>query len=140
MIKMKKLSENIKVLAAILLIVTVASTVAYAVYTWHMRFQWGISISENIGVYRDADCTTPWTSPYDLGNVVPGTYSYDFYIKNEGTVNVTVTITNENPVGCTASWSQYSITLSPGQVGLLTLNLIITSAGSYDFDFSSTQS
>jgi len=119
---------------AILLALLVGTIFASSL--WHMRFQWTFE-NTSIGVYKYANCTSPWTSPYSLSGVSqPKTF--DFYIRNEGNVALNVTIVNEVISGGSATWNPYILSnLAIGQVSKMTLTLTFTAGGSYDFDFKS---
>ena len=132
------MNKNKKIALVVALVLIAMVGIVYAVYTWHMEITW-TPISEGIRVYKDADCTTEWTSPYTfefLGDY-PHTETMEFYIKNEGDVAVTVTITGEDILGCTPTWSTESLPLDIGASDLLTLSLEVTADGHYTFDFTS---
>ena len=111
--------------------------IAIATYYWHMTITW--TLPEKIGVYTDFDCQVPYDHTLVLGDI----HEAIFYIRNEGSVSVDVTIINEafDPVDSgTASWSPTSLSgLQVGSVESMTLTLTLTADGSYDFDFASDE-
>jgi len=136
---MRKISEPVKVAVATSLIIALAVVAVAASYTlWQGRIQWNIPApSKEFEVYYNGALLE---SPYlnDLGNVVIGTQTFDFVIKNVGTVEITINVASEAKVNCTASWSNsvYTIPVGENVTATLTLNIAFGS-GSYDWTFQS---
>lgn len=130
---------------ALALIAVVATVSAVPILLWHMNITWTPAVV-GFGVYTDAACTIPWEQGnLDLGIVLtdgqyyvyPDTKRFDFYLKNEGDVEITVSVISEDAVGCTALWSMGGSFSMPvnDDIYEATLMLTITGAGHYTFDF-----
>jgi len=104
-----------------------------------MSFSWNWEI-ESINVYTDDACTVEWSHTLDLGTYTSETVStHDFYVKNEGTIAVDVTITGESLTGATVVWTPATLTdLAVGSHGLMSVEITVTGAGGYSFDFTAT--
>ena len=128
------------------------ATLAFAVFmvfiigivyaaTWHMHITWKIE-DTSIGVYTDVECTDPWVSPLDLQTVPSGSQTpIVFYIKNQGSVLIDISVINEAWTGTdnSAEWTFVNnIGVAVNDHAQATLILTLTTDGSYDFDFSST--
>jgi hypothetical protein len=85
----------------------------------------------NVGLYADSDCTHHLTS-FEAGTVDPGdTATQTFYVKNEGTVPETLSMTVDdwNPASANSSltlaWNRESLVLDAGQSIQATLTLTV---------------
>jgi len=99
-----------------------------------------------VGVYSDSACKTALTA-ISWGTVNPGDVkNYTVYVKNEGTVSVTLsmTVSNWNPPSAssyiTLTWNQEKSTLTAGQVvpAVLTLSVSSSVSGVTSFSFDIT--
>jgi uncharacterized repeat protein (TIGR01451 family) len=99
-----------------------------------------------VGVYSDSACTTA-LSTISWGTLNPGDVkTYRIYVKNEGTVSVTLnmTIGNWNPSSAssyiTLTWNQEKVVLPAGQVvtAVLTLSVSSSVSGVTSFSFDIT--
>lgn len=89
----------------------------------------GTITTVNVDAYTDAACTIPCTS-LNVGNVAPGsTVTQIIYMKNNGTVPVTLTMaaSNWNPTTAssylTLTWNRQNYVLSAGTSVQATLTL-----------------
>jgi len=87
----------------------------------------------NVDAYTDSACTIPCTA-LSIGNIAPGsTATQTIYIKNSGTVPMTLTMTasNWNPSNAntylTLSWNRQSTVLAAGSSTPATLTLVAAS-------------
>jgi hypothetical protein len=94
----------------------------------------GTLSSVNVEVYTDSQCTQNCTA-ISWGNLSPGTAANKtVYVKNTGTVPVTLTMTNENWTPATAnsvltlSWNRQNTVLNAGQTASATLTLTAASS------------
>jgi len=94
----------------------------------------GTVTAVNIGVYSDSQCTQNCTS-ISWGTLSPGnTTSKTVYVKNTGTLPVTLTMTAQNWTPSTASsvltltWNRQSTVLNVGQSIDATLTLSVASS------------
>lgn len=92
-----------------------------------------IVTSANVGVYFDSACTQPLSS-IAWGNVtVGGTATYQCWVKNTGSANITLNMATNgwSPVNAsqyiTLSWNQNNTILTPNQVANTTLTLAVSS-------------
>jgi hypothetical protein len=99
-----------------------------------------------VGVYSDSGCTTVLPS-INWGTINPGaSATYTIYVKNNGTIPVTLTMTtgNWNPTTSssyiTLSWNRQNYTLPAGSSvqALLTLNVSSSINGITSFTFDIT--
>lgn len=99
-----------------------------------------------VGVYSDSGCTTALSS-INWGNMDPGaTTSFTFYVKNEGTVSLTLSMTTGswNPAGAssyiTVTWNRQNYALGAGLVvqAVLTLSVSSSVSGVTGFSFGIT--
>jgi uncharacterized repeat protein (TIGR01451 family) len=99
-----------------------------------------------VGVYSDSGCTTV-LSAISWGTVNPGDVkTYTIYVRNEGTVSVTLnmTIGNWNPSSAsgyiTLTWNKEKYVLPAGQVvqAVLTLSVSSSVSGVTSFSFDIT--
>jgi hypothetical protein len=93
----------------------------------------GTITTVNVDAYTDSACTIPCTS-LSVGNVAPGsTVTQTIYIKNAGTVPMTLTMTvsNWSPSNAntylTLSWNRQSTVLAAGASTPATLTLTVAS-------------
>lgn len=96
-----------------------------------------------VGVYWDSSCTNA-VSSIDWGALEPGeTKNYTIYVKNEGNVQVMLSMTtsNWNPASAssyiTLSWNRENYVLSSGSVvsAVLTLSVSSSISGVTSFSF-----
>lgn len=87
-----------------------------------------------MGVYSDSACTQTLTS-IAWGTVAPGgSTSRTIYVKNTGTVQMTLSMTKAswNPAGAngpiTITWDKESSNVVPGAVATATLTLTVSSS------------
>ncbi len=85
-----------------------------------------------VGVYSDSACTIP-LSTIAWGNIsVGGTATYQFYVKNTGYSNTTLSMTTSSWSPTTASqyitisWDKNNVVLTPSQVVQATLTLSVS--------------
>ena len=99
-----------------------------------------------VGVYSDSACKTA-LSAISWGTVNPGDVkNYTVYVRNEGTVSVTLsmTVSNWNPSSAssyiTLTWNKEKSTLTAGQVvsAVLTLSVSSSVSGVTSFSFDIT--
>jgi uncharacterized repeat protein (TIGR01451 family) len=99
-----------------------------------------------VGIYTDSGCTTALSS-ISWGTLSPGDVkTYTIYVKNEGTVSVTLnmTIGNWNPASAssyiTLTWNKEKYALAAGQVvqAVLTLSVSSSVSGVTSFSFDIT--
>lgn len=95
-----------------------------------------------VGVYSDVSCTDE-VSSIDWGDLQPGeSKDATIYVKNEGSVTVTLSMTTENwtpavaSTYMTLSWNRESYVLSSGSVVQAVLTLSVSSSVSDITDFS----
>lgn len=95
-----------------------------------------------VGVYSDVSCTDE-VSSIDWGDLQPGeSKDATIYVKNEGSVTVTLSMTTENwtpavaSIYMTLSWNRESYVLSSGSVVQAVLTLSVSSSVSDITDFS----
>ena len=93
----------------------------------------GILASANLGIYSDSACTQSFSS-IDWGTVPPGSSaSKSFYIKNFGSSQVTLSMSETNWSPLTAngpvalSWNRQGATLAANQVLSATLRITVSS-------------
>jgi hypothetical protein len=93
----------------------------------------GTITTVNVEAYSDPACTVPCTA-LNVGNVNPGsTVTQTVYIKNTGTVPVTLTmaVSNWSPTNAgsylTLSWNRQNYVLNAGQSVQATLTLTVAS-------------
>ena len=130
-----------KVTAAFLAFLMLAG-VAYAVVytTWHGTVSWTVA-TQGFTVYSDSGATIEISTgqTVNLGQVVnpPQDSTLYYYIKNTGTIPVTVTVSNVVASGSSGVWSSGGVwtSISVGTVIDATLTLTVNGAGSYSFDF-----
>lgn len=113
---------------------------AYCAYmTWQGSISWNVPEVKEFTVWDSASSGSEIDSPYSngLGDVSVGQQTFDYYIQNDGNVEITVTVQSENPSGCSASWlSSGSYTVPVGTTRVqATLTLTITAPGSYSWEF-----
>jgi hypothetical protein len=98
----------------------------------------------NLGIYSDSDCTQNYTS-ISWGTLSPGdSTSRIVYVKNIGTVPVTLTLTTGSWAPTTANsvinlaWDQQNTVLDAGQSipANLTLSVDSSTGGFTDFSFN----
>lgn len=96
-----------------------------------------------VGVYQDSGCTTVLTS-VSWGTLNPGdTATHTIYVKNNGTIPVTLTMTYDNwsPLSAqsyiTLTWDHNNTQLASGSVAaaVLTLNVSSGISGVTNFSF-----
>ena len=94
----------------------------------------GTVSSINVGVYSDSACTVPLTS-IAWGTVAPGgSTTKTVYVKNTGTVQMTLSMTkaNWNPAGANGpisiTWDREGTAVAAGQVATAVLTLAVSSS------------
>ena len=106
----------------------------------------GTITAVNVEVYSDAACTQP-CSNIDVGALNPGdTFTQSVYVKNTGTVPVTLSLTtgNWNPAGAnnylTLSWDRENYVLNEGlsREAELTLTAASNTGSLTSFSFTAT--
>ena len=127
-----KITPTIVVLAVAGLFLTVITSAALSDSTLIPLN--GTITTVNVDAYTDAACTIPCTS-LNAGNIAPGsTVTQTIYIKNNGTVPVTLTmaVSNWNPTTAssylTLSWNRQNYVLNAGLS--VQANLTLTAAPS----------
>jgi hypothetical protein len=102
----------------------------------------GIVSAVNVGVYSDIACTQNLTS-IPWGTLYPGnSTTRTIYVKNTGTLPVTLTMTNGSWVPATANtvltltWNRQNTVLNAGQSINATLTLSVASSTGSLTDFS----
>jgi len=137
---------TIGAVAAIAVMSVVISVLAAALVTSSTFSNSGTIVAIGVGVYSDSACTTVLTS-INWGNLTLGaSASYTIYVKNNGTVPVTLTMTtgNWNPTTAssyiTLSWnrSNYVLTAGSSVQAALTLNVSSSLTGFTNFAFDIT--
>ena len=114
-LKMAKIAVPAIALAAVLLTIT---TMAALSASRNVDLS-GTIVTVNVGVYSDAACSQP-CSAIDVGALSPGnTFTQKIYVKNTGTVPVTLSMStsNWNPVLAsnylTLNWNLQNYVLKP---------------------------
>jgi hypothetical protein len=106
----------------------------------------GSIMAVGIGVYSDSGCTTVLTS-ISWGALSPGaTTTHTIYLKNNGTIPVTLTMAtgNWNPASAsgyiTLAWDRQNTVLPAGSTvqAVLTLNVLSSISGITNFGFDIT--
>ena len=136
---------NKKIFAVVLLgALLTGIMVAWALTTWTGTITWQITEEEEFSVWGSIDGTDelgqPWT--VDLG-LDPIGYTKDFYLQNDGNVEITVAVTS-TPIGlCSAEWTDAmgnpttSWQILEGSTRVqATLTLTISGDGGYSFEFN----
>ena len=102
----------------------------------------GTVTAVNVGVYSDSSCTQNLTS-INWGSIYPGNSTTRIiYVKNTGSLSVTLTMTTENWVPSNAntyislSWNRGGTVLSAGQSTTATLTLSASSSAGPITSFS----
>jgi uncharacterized repeat protein (TIGR01451 family) len=132
---------------AIAVMATVISTLGALVATRTLSNSGNIT-AVGVGVYSDSGCTTVLSS-ISWGTLNPGdTKTYTVYVKNTGTVSITLTmaVTNWNPSSAssyiTLSWDRQNYVLTAGSSVQATLTLVVSSSissvTSFTFDVTIT--
>ena len=132
-----KRTKKIALLALAVLLVSIISVAAFKI--WHGGVQWQITLTKEFTVYKDAAGAEVWPDSdfHQFGDIQPGVHTVNFYLRNTGEAEITVIVTDETPVECTATWDKPAGYFLPsdGTLMLAVLTLDITGQGSYDFDF-----
>jgi len=108
------------------------------VTVWHGTITWTLE-SKKFSVYDSATggnlLLDPYTKPQ--GIVTPGIYTFDFYLQNDGTVSITIQISNPSGSGATPSWNSPNWIVNVGTTRVpATLTLGISATGSYSWEFT----
>jgi uncharacterized repeat protein (TIGR01451 family) len=132
---------TIGAVAAIAVMAAVISTLGALVATSTVSNSGNIT-AVGVGVYSDSGCTTVLSS-ISWGTLNPGdTKTYTLYVKNTGTVSITLTmaVTNWNPSSAssyiTVNWDKQNSVLAAGSSVKATLTLVVSSNISSVTDFS----
>lgn len=137
---------TIGAVAAIAVMSVVISVLAAALVTSSTFSNSGTIVAIGVGVYSDSSCTTVLSS-INWGNLTLGaSVSYTIYVKNNGTIPVTLTMTtgNWNPTTAssyiTLSWNRpnYVLTAGSSVQAALTLNVSSSLTGFTNFAFDIT--
>ena len=114
------MKHSTKVLAVIFIAYFYFIGLAYAwLQTYHMTATIG---SQTLGVYVDAAHTTPLPLDYDWGIILNG-FEAPIWIRNEGTVPVTVHLAISNEVRCQVSPDMNDFSLATGATQQVTLTV-----------------
>ena len=134
MIETKKIGIAISLLVTIGL--TLAATTYAALSTSQSLSSSGsvtVTSTASLGIYSDSACTTPLTS-ISWGSLTPGgTTTQTIYIKNTGTVSLTLSMATSNwsPTSAngpiTITWNKAGTVLSSGQSTSAVLTLTVSS-------------
>lgn len=144
---MKK-SATLTLMAVVAVAVVAAALVSAALVTSRTVSSTGSVKAVGVGVYWDSACTNQ-TSSFSWGVVAPGsTASVTLYVKNNGTVPVTLTASfgNWNPASAagyfTPGWNCTNYVLGTGLVVAAVLTLAvsqsITGVTNFSFDVTLT--
>jgi hypothetical protein len=137
---------TIGAVAAIAVMSVVISVLAAALVTSRTFSNSGTIVAIGVGVYSDSACTTVLPS-INWGNLTLGaSASYTIYVKNNGTIPVTLTMTTGNWNPATASsyisltWDKQNYVLTAGSSvqAALTLNVSSSLTGFTNFTFDIT--
>jgi hypothetical protein len=132
--------KGVLTIALIVLVSMAIAAVVYAAISWSGSASWTTAI-KSFTVRDSATAGTVIASPYVIPNLpsTAGTYTYSFYLQNDGNTALTVTATGSiTGTGNTASWSSsgvYSLPVSTTQIEA-TLTLNIQSTGTYSWAFT----
>ena len=134
---------NKKTLAVVLLVACLAGIiVAWGVSTWMGTITWELT-TEDFSVWDSAtvgsEITTPWApTTLEIPSYPHTPLTYEFYLQNDGNVEITIDVTELSEVGCSGEWSSAgSYTVAEGSTRVLaTLTLTITGDGGYSFEFN----
>ena len=134
---------NKKTLAAILLVACLTGIlVAWGVSTWMGTITWELT-TEDFSVWDSAtvgsEIATPWSpATLEIPSYPHTPLMYEFYLQNDGNVEITIAVTELSEVGCSGEWSSAgSYTVAEGSTRVLaTLTLTITGDGGYSFEFN----
>lgn len=134
--------ENKKAIGAIALMVTIVIVFGYVsaannFFVNREVQQTGLVTSVDIQVYSDVQCTQNLLS-LDWGTVdSPSTNNRIVYVKNTGTVPVTLDLSDYPPEGYSVTWDQQDVVLDAGISIATTLTLSVPSqpqaGNSFDF-------
>jgi hypothetical protein len=133
-----KRTKQATVAFAIFLLAISAIWIAYSLTLWVGTISWTVE-EKAFSVWDSASDGATINSPYtlDLGTISMGQQTFDFYIQNDGDIEITVNVQSEVESGCTSSWSStgsYVVPIGTSRA-LATLTLDITATGSYDWEF-----
>ena len=141
---------TIGTIAMVAVIGTILATYAAMVSSRTFSNSTGVA-AVGVGVFQDSGCTTPLTS-INWGILNPGDAPFaNVYVRNNGTVSVTLTMTtgNWNPSAAsgnfTVTWNQQNyvlaansvipatitLTVSPSAVGIASVTFDITITGTH---------
>ena len=136
--------ENVKIalmLAAIFLMIAVPVAIAQYYLTYH--FSATVSVDETVTAYFESTCTTPIPEPYDWGSIEDGTV-ISVWIRNDGNVQVDVTLTISGEIDCTVMPSWIATTLAVSEVQPLDMTISTTATPgtsiSWNLDINSNKS
>ena len=133
--------KSIVILLTVAAFALVTSTLAAVTVNQNFPSTGTIASSPNIGVYADSACTAAITS-VSWGSTAPGgTTTQTVYVKNTGTVSMTLSMiaSNWNPLVAgtymTITWNKEGSTLAVGQstAAILTLTVSPTVTGITNF-------
>lgn len=129
------------IVALVCLVSLVALSFAAYNHVYHMSGT--VGVNESVLAYLDEGCTSLLPDNKDWGNILD-TVDKSIWLKNMGNVQVDVTLTIGNLVGCTVTLDPSSFTLNIGATRLVTMTITPTEAGgtpiSWDLTVSATKS
>jgi len=115
--------ENAKIalmFAGIFALIAIPVAIAQYYLTYH--FSATVSVDETVTAYFESACTTPIPEPYDFGSVEDQTV-ISVWIRNDGNVQVDVTLTISAETDCTVTPSWTATTLTVGQIQQLDMTI-----------------
>jgi hypothetical protein len=128
-----KRNAIIGTIAAIAIMGTILATFGALISSRTVSNSTGVT-AIGVGVFTDAACTNPLTS-INWGMLNPGDApTYTFYVQNNGTVSVTLTMTTSswNPQAAagnfTVTWNQQNSILAAGAVAQAVITLSVSSS------------
>lgn len=140
-----KRTTMIGIIASIAIMGTVLATFGALISSRTFSNSTGVT-AVGVGVFTDSGCTNPVTS-ISWGMLNPGDApTYTMYVRNNGTVSVTLTMTtsNWNPPSAsgnfTVTWNQQNTVLAAGSViqAVLTLTVSPSAVGISSATFDTT--
>lgn len=140
---MKNLNSKI---TAIVIVIAVAALLVggvVAVTIWSGTANWTLT-TKSFTVWNSPTDGSQLMTPYTVSPMptTPGTYTYSYYLQNDGNAAITVTVTGAPPTGTgnTATWSNagtYVLPVSSTRTEAQ-LTLVIATSGTYTWTFTGT--
>ncbi|MHA1665387.1 MAG: hypothetical protein ACTSVW_06100 [Candidatus Njordarchaeales archaeon] len=147
-LKISSKSVKYSFLLIILALIIIQTTIVAGILSSSIRISSvgviNVGVVKTVGVkaYLDSECTQE-VSSIDWGVLEPGsTKSFTIFIKNEGNVDVTLSLSSENwtpqsaSTYITISWDYNGSSIAPNQVIQVNLNLQVSSSVSGIDNFS----